>query len=159
MLLLLCNSFLLSQFYTVSFLDLLIYLPLTWLIMPSFISICIHNTNMYSYIFLPAVISICHLPDQLDESCLLRERGQKGSISWKPVLELPAIYVKSLFMHWLSWAWALTPHSHSTSEIMYSHHHLSNHPFSISYTLLEKKIEEPSALEAILVVLSSFRKR
>lgn len=77
--------------------------------MPSFISICIHNTNMYSSIFLPAVISICHLPDQLDESCLLRERGQKGSISWKPVLELPAIYVKSLF-HALT-VLGLSPHS------------------------------------------------
>lgn len=70
-----CHCFYIVIFF---FLDLPIHLPLSWLIMPSFISICTYNTNMYSYIFLYSVISICYLLDQLGDSCLLRELGPEG---------------------------------------------------------------------------------
>lgn len=136
MLLLLCISFLFVLFLYSLFFCLLIHQPLSQLIMPSFISACIYDTNMYSFMFLSAIISIRYLPDQPHESCLLGELGPERKhfpeVSSRSPSSLCKVLIRALTFLCLS--------SHLTQSrcfrVAYSHHHISNHLFSIFYTLL-----------------------
>lgn len=111
--------------YTCHFLDSLCYLSSENALICT--NIC--DANMPSSLSSPAVISISHLPDQLDESCPFRELDAKGSISWKLVLDLPAIYAKSSSRTDCP-VLGLSPRTiMNTLETMCSHRHLS-HAFS-----------------------------